>query len=286
METIAVVFVCLVGSVYSLFLILDCLKSWRKERDGIEAGASRGQTRRIRKPPLYDLWSQAIFGAIFLGVAAALLASSWQDLRQLANGLQDGDPFPYSVEVPGMLPVPNFSVLRHNARPGQPIWCVNLSHLPATDADIRALVKVGSEVEILLLNGTNVTCEGLAQLQRLPRLKELWLDATPTTDSACEELAQIASLEELHLFGTQVTDEGLACLRKIPHLRRLALGGTRITDDGCRHLAQIKSLEELSLEDTQITDAGLKHLAALPNLRSLNLTGTAVADYHTSVCHG
>lgn len=278
METIAVVFICLVGSVYSLFVFRDCLKSWRKERVGTNSSSPRRPTRRARRTLRFDLWTQAISGAVFLGVAAALVASLWQDLRQFAHGPGDGDLTPWSVEIPGMLPVPGLSVLRDNARPGRPIWCVNLGHLPATDVDIQALVKAGSEIKVLILNGTNVTSEGLTQLRRLPRLKSLSLDVMPITDSDCKELAQIASLEALSLHDTQVTDEGLVCLQDVPHLKVLALTRTRVTDDGCRHLAQIESLEELSLEGTQITDAGVEHLARLSNLQSLNLTGTAITD--------
>lgn len=275
METIAVVFICLVGSVYSLFLFRDCLESWRKGRVGTNSDSARRPTRRARRTPRYDLWAQAISGVIFLGVAAALVASLWQDLKQMVDGPGD-DPSPRSVEAPGMLPVPKLSVLRHNARPGRPIWCVNLGHLPVTDVDIHALVNVGSEIEVLLLNGTNITPVGLAELRRLPRLRTLSVDATTITDSACKELALIASLEELSLAYTQVTDEGLACLQKMPHLKKLTLGRTRVTDHGCRLLSQFESLEELSLFDTQITDAGVEHLKCLPNLRKLDLWCTPV----------
>ena len=278
MHAIAVAFVCLVGSVYSLLLLRDSYKSWTEHRAGSKRGTPTRQPRRAGQVSPYDWWCQAIFGVLFLAVAAPMLASSWQDLQQFADNLDPPETFSRAVEVPGMLPVPRFSVLRDKTRPGRPIWCVNLSNLPATDSDLRALVSEGTEVETLILNRTDVTDESLTQIRPLTRLSTLSLATTLITDSGCKAIAQIASLNELDMSDTAITDEGLACLPQLPRLTQLTLDATRITDAGCKHLAQIATLERLSLGNTEISDAGIEHLAGLPNLRRLKLTGTRITD--------
>ena len=278
MYAIAVAFVCIVGGVYSLFMLRDSYKYWTEHRGGGKRVAPTHRPRRAGQTSSYDWWCQAIIGVLFLAVAAPMLASSWQDIEQFADNLGPPEAFSRAVEVPGMLPVPNFSVLRDINRPGRPIWCVNLSNLPATDSDVRALTNEGTEIEALILNRTDVTDESLTQIRPLTRLNSLSLATTLITDSGCKAIAQIASLNELDISDTAITDEGLACLPQLPHLTHLNLDATRITDAGCKHLAQIATLERLSLGNTEISDAGIKYLSGLPNLRQLKLTGTRITD--------
>lgn len=101
---------------------------------------------------------------------------------------------------------------------------------------------------------------------------------TLATDEDLRYLADVPTVEWVHLSNTKVTDKGLLYLLACPKLRNLTLDGLPITDDGLAQLIVLKELEEISLSRTQITDAGLEHLAKLPNLKNIWLRGTAITD--------
>lgn len=278
MDSLAVAFLCIVGVIYSLFLLGDCYASWKGESNAGSSVSPKRQQKCSPKTSRKDWWCQAIAGVAFLGIAAILLARTWQDFQLIADGYRGCQVTPSSVQVPGMSAIPARTVLRDSVRPGHPIWGANLGFLAVTDADVRALVKEGTEIEFLILNGTDVTDESIPPLRRLPYLITLALGATQVTDSGCEDLAKIVMLEQLDLFDTEITDRGLASLQHMPRLTSLNLDGTEITDSGCQKLTQIETLEELSLSDTSITNAGLEHLSRSTSLRQLTLTNTAVGD--------
>ena len=98
------------------------------------------------------------------------------------------------------------------------------------------------------------------------------------SDEDLMHLAELTTLEFLHLSGTQVTDSGLVHLKRLTNLQVLRLGETQVTDAGLVHLKGLTNLEGLDLSFTQVTDAGLEHVEALTNLEYLFLHGTPVTD--------
>ncbi len=205
LDSIAVIFLCIVGGAYSVFLLGDCYYvRWKASRQ-------KSSPRSLR----VDWWCQAISAATFLTVAGVLLVMIWPESRPGA-GAHDSheDPVPHTL-IPGFVSVPRTHIFRHKDRPGRPICGANLAHDPVTDVDIRALLKEGTEIEFLVLTGTNITDESLAYLRQMPRLKELGLAKTQISDSGCEELAQLASLEFLDLARTGITDDGLEHLSEL-----------------------------------------------------------------------
>ena len=127
-----------------------------------------------------------------------------------------------------------------------------------SDADLDQIVKLLPDIEVLLLESTDVTDAGLATLNRLKRLQYLSLSDTQVSDAGLEHLKGLNQLHALRLNNTRVTDTGLEHL-KLHHLRMLHLDGTQVTDAGLEHLKGHR-LAALSLNDTKITDAGLEHL--------------------------
>ena len=261
----AIAFFCIVGGVYSLFLLGDCYVQWKARSGGGEGRSPAHRDKRYPRSWPKDWWCQAISGVTFLVVVAMLLPKTWEDSRQLVDGY-GGHEAPF-LQVPGMLAVPRANIARDRDRPRQPICGANLAGFPVTDADIHALLKEGAEIEYLILNGTDITDEGLAYLRQLPRLKELGLGRTQITDSGCEELAQIGSLEELALFSTGITDEGLKHLSKLTNLRSLDLRNTATMDSSLKSLERLNRLEQLLVSETNVTDQGVRDLKErLPRL--------------------
>ena len=158
------------------------------------------------------------------------------------------------------------------------------------DAAMAALPRL-EHLEILDLSRCNIHRNGLACLDRLPRLRCLLLNPLTLNDDDLEALALSKSLEDLSLSGGSIYEEhfpspstphalsetSLRHLPLAPSLRRLDLFGLPITDQGLAPLAKLTRLERLDLDATKITDAGLRHLEGMRELRHLRFLGTQVS---------
>ena len=99
-----------------------------------------------------------------------------------------------------------------------------------SDADLKALEALATQIAWLDLGGTQVTDKGLVPL--LPRLVNLWklsLDRTAAGDKTLEAVAGLQRLESMNVYATQVTDEGLDSLEKMPRLRSVYAWQTQVT---------------------------------------------------------
>jgi Leucine-rich repeat (LRR) protein len=112
----------------------------------------------------------------------------------------------------------------------------------------------------------------------LPRVQIMNLNVTRTSDQGLAHLAKLIELRTLCLSRTHVSDAGLKHLLGLPRLQTLILHATAVGDAGLEHLGAVKSLETLYLSDTRVSDAGIRHLAGLVNLRDLNLSGTSATN--------
>jgi hypothetical protein len=88
-----------------------------------------------------------------------------------------------------------------------------------TDASLPFL-RAMERLEVLALDETAVSSDGLTKLAGHPALKELWLTGTTITDDVIPFLARLPKLEKIWLSDTHVTAEGAALLRSAsPHVR-------------------------------------------------------------------
>ena len=111
-----------------------------------------------------------------------------------------------------------------------------------------------------------VSPEDLAQLARIPSIRELDLGGVPLHDRDLASIADLKNLAVLHLENTPITDAGLQHLGKLEKLRYLNLFGTAVTDVGLKDLAGLKRLKWLYLAGTKVTAAGVNGLRQpLPN---------------------
>src|SRR5262249_37577077 len=122
------------------------------------------------------------------------------------------------------------------------------------------------------LSGTQVSDEGLMELQGLKGLTSLRLSGTNATTAA---LTPFENLTDLKPSG-QLTDAGLRDISTLTRLTHLDLSHRQVTDVGLKNLSTLTRLTHLDLSFTQVTDAGLQELAGLTSLVKLSLWNVRV----------
>jgi len=166
---------------------------------------------------------------------------------------------------------------------GEPGFRVRLEGQSVKMVSIAKLAELG-DVEVLGLEGPDVTDELFDPITTFPGLRHLLLHDTQVSDAGLQHLQGLHQLEHLSLGHTddrspsRITDASLKYIAGLKKLRYLYLTKTQISDDGLKHLSGMTSLLGLDLSNTKITSEGLKHIAPLRQLRTLNLYGTQVDD--------
>ena len=126
------------------------------------------------------------------------------------------------------------------------LWLLDARDLPVHDADLGPLVRF-RRLEVLALDGTEITDRGLEVLRQLPLLRTVSLTGCGVTDEAARILGSIRTLQDLELDETGVTDSGLAAFDGHPELMILDLRRTPVKGEGLHYLANLPKLRELRL---------------------------------------
>jgi hypothetical protein len=118
---------------------------------------------------------------------------------------------------------------------------------PDEAAAVIAIQKLGGKVEY----------EGQDADRRVIKV---YLHNTAVQDSDLMALEKLPKLRNLFLGKTQIGDPGLEHLQKSGELQTLSLNSTRVTDAGLKSLAELKKLKTLNVKETQVTNAGAAQL--------------------------
>ncbi len=125
-----------------------------------------------------------------------------------------------------------------------------------------AIIGGMSGLEMLILNPTNITDDGLAQLEKLQDLRHAIL----------------------YLSAESMEDKGLAHLAKLPKLRQLELGpninfriGNPVQKLPIGKISVCRSLEELTLSGITIDDAAVADLLTMNWLKKLAVSADAIS---------
>ena len=134
-----------------------------------------------------------------------------------------------------------------------------LRHLPSLeDLDIETCPTSGG---------------GFEHLSRLPKLKRILFDRSPTT-AAIRGVGQCPGMEELYLQSGFADEDDIQFLHETMSLREFRMAGKNpVGATGLKHIAQIPSLEMLVLNPTSATDEELQVLASLTKLKSFYVRG-------------
>ena len=123
-----------------------------------------------------------------------------------------------------------------------------------TDVDLE-------KVKILVLNNNQLT-EVPKVLEKLTKLKELWLEGNQLTD--VKGLEKLTQLEKLYLNNNQLTD--VMGLEKLTKLKGLSLNDNQLTN--VRGLEKLTQLTHLHLYGNKLTRAQIEQLQkALPKCK-------------------
>ena len=146
---------------------------------------------------------------------------------------------------------------------------------------------------VYITYGTGLTKDDVAYLSTLTNLEELEIgqdlvDTPVTIEGDLSKLANLKSLEWLHLCKQNPRDTDLAFVASLPKLTHLEFnadsefhgGKTTITDQCGDFLRQAKSLESVYIQgDGRLTDKFVSKLAnGLPKLEHLNMRCDRLTD--------
>jgi hypothetical protein len=127
-----------------------------------------------------------------------------------------------------------------------------------------------------------ITDDGLTNLSRLSRLKELDLFGCNVTDKGLQHIRKLANLRELNLTQCkEITNDGLGHISELSQLKRLFLSDVKnckVSDEGLARISGLTAMEALFLGGTSVTDDGLLHLSRFDSLCELDLDGCLVTD--------
>jgi hypothetical protein len=124
-------------------------------------------------------------------------------------------------------------------------------------------------VNLLSIEGTQITNAGLGLLDDVTNVRSLRLWQQGFTDSALIQVKKLTSLESLDLEGTAVGGAELGQLQDLPKLRTL-VPGPATEDIQVEALRNFSALEELDLRGCHnLSDAALVHLEKLTNLQTV-----------------
>lgn len=127
----------------------------------------------------------------------------------------------------------------------------------------------------LILYETRITDATLAEIADLTKLEVLDLGKTSISGDGLHNLRRMQRLKQLSVAWNDINDAHLEHLVVFPWLEKLYLGGTSITNAGLKHVVKIRSLKMLAIDGTKIGDDGIKQLSALGQLKMVIITGCA-----------
>jgi len=108
------------------------------------------------------------------------------------------------------------------------LWDLDLANTKVSDEGMEHIVQNHPHLMTLMLTGAPITDEGLKDINKLTKLRDLWLNDTSITDDSLVVLAQNTSISRLVLSNTQITGKGLMHLVRMQNLQKLHIDGTQV----------------------------------------------------------
>jgi hypothetical protein len=199
------------------------------------------------------------------------------------------EPAPFEAQVEKTLKAQGAYVNRDERAPGKPIReIINVRNI--ADAELRSLARVRHLRHLQLVNvgdaqvkvaaglsqlrrfsvcgGATLSDAGLVELNRLPKLEEVFVQCGSVTDEGIKALTASRQLKVLGLQSVGLTDVGMKHLAEFKDLRWLYLNMTQVTGE---QLSSLKQVRTLFLYGNPLTPAGIKELGKLANLRELTV---------------
>ena len=161
---------------------------------------------------------------------------------------------------------------------------VRIVHFPE-DRSVGKIIHEIDEASGLRLR-KSYDAQGDVRLPANTKLKFNAITGTPLPKSVLRESLVGLDLVELKLFEADITNQDLAYVAELTSVERLHLADNPITDKGLEHLSSMPNLWSLRICDAEITDEGVKHLKRFPALKNLELTITQITDRSAEMLAG
>lgn len=104
------------------------------------------------------------------------------------------------------------------------------------------------------------------------------LEGTQVTDSTVGQLRAMNGLVRLHLGGTDVRGETLPELRNLQHLTYLSLSAAPVSKKGLSELARLTGLQHLDLSRTLVSNEDMRQIASIPSLAVIDISDSPIDD--------
>jgi Leucine-rich repeat (LRR) protein len=148
------------------------------------------------------------------------------------------------------------------------------------DRLIETTAKYLKELRELVVDASDVTDQGLAHLQNMPKLEAISTSGCHEIKGKCfPVLAKLPNIQRISCRGHMVDLENFKYLPSFPKLSYLGLRDSALDPAAIKSISQCSQLTDLELNgNRRIDDNCVAELSALKHLRRLDLGGTAVTD--------
>ena len=128
-----------------------------------------------------------------------------------------------------------------------------------TSALLRQASDLGT-VQILILDGTEVTTSRVAEFTNRSQLEALGISYTKCDESIIRELSNCRRLKVLRCDGIPIRDDSIDDLLKLPQLTYLDIANTQVTEAGIVRLCESRTLRHLRIVGLAVGASQLEQL--------------------------
>lgn len=146
--------------------------------------------------------------------------------------------------------------------------------LRSLTADERNDLVGLTDLQELVLDGTDVSDADLATLKNHDKLELLYLKSTPVTSHGITHLSKLQKLHTLHLTGSEIDDAAGPAIATLTSLEELGISSTAVGDRIVEYLSQLPRLQVLGMRGATITEASVPFFTKMKTLRRLDLRRT------------
>jgi hypothetical protein len=150
---------------------------------------------------------------------------------------------------------PAFLVMAEAAAQVDPAVAEAMKKINGSGASLAPIATDAKQLRFTALNvAKDFADANLKELEPIAaHIVALDLARTKVTDAACDIIAKMTNLKELHLEKTGITDAGVEKLKVLPNLEYLNLYGTKVTDKVFGSLDGLVKLKSVYLWETGVT---------------------------------
>lgn len=150
---------------------------------------------------------------------------------------------------------PAFVVMAEAAAQIDPAVAEAMKKINGSGASLAPIAADAKQLRFTALNvAKDYADANLKDLEPIAaHIVALDLARTKVTDAACDAIAKMGNLKELHLEKTGITDAGVEKLKSLPNLEYLNLYGTKVTDKVFGSLDGLAKLKSVYLWETGVT---------------------------------